>query len=493
MDLKYLKSGTDVRGTALPGYGEEVNLTPEIVRVIARAFCALIMEKNPTAKVVAVGHDSRLSAESLSEALIGGLVDCGATVLSYGLASTPAMFMSTAFDETKADAAIMITASHLHKSRNGLKFYFPDGGMDGRLISRLLDYAEKGNRATLLGEGRVITGDYMERYCRFLCDKMVCELGEKPLTGMKIVVDASNGAGGFFAHRVLSPLGADVNGSVYLEPDGAFPNHAPNPEDATAIAHLKAAVQKVGADLGIIFDTDVDRAAFVDGEGREINRNRLIALLSAMVLRDNPGAYIVTDSVTSDGLSEFIKARGGVHHRFKRGYKNVIDEAIRLRSLGLKAPLAIETSGHVAFEDNFYLDDGAFAAVSVIIEAVRGKGQGVSLGILTAEYNEAAESREIRLKFRAENYSALGAFIIERLKDYGSDKLILAKTNYEGVRFSVPALRGWFLLRMSLHDPVMVINIESDVEGGSDKIVTLLYAYLSAFEPDLDCSALKGG
>ena len=97
------------------------------------------------------------------------------------------------------------------------------------------------------------------------------------------------------------------------------------------------------------------------------------------------------------------------------------------------------------------------------------------------------------MKFRAENYSALGAFIIERLKDYGSDKLVLAKSNYEGVRFSVPALRGWFLLRMSLHDPVMVINIESDVEGGSDKIVTLFYAYLSAFEPDLDCSALKGG
>ncbi len=125
-----------------------------------------------------------------------------------------------------------------------------------------------------------------------------------------------NGAGGFYAD-MLKALGARTDGSQVLEPDGNFPNHSPNPENEVAMESIAAAVVKHHADLGVIFDADCDRAAIVDASGIEINRNRLIALISAILLQSNPGATIVTDSVTSSGLAAFIEKHGGVHYRFK--------------------------------------------------------------------------------------------------------------------------------------------------------------------------------
>lgn len=188
---------------------------------------------------------------------------------------------------------------------------------------------------------------------------------------MKIIVDAGNGSGGFYAEKVLKNLGADVEGSQFLDPDGMFPNHIPNPENKEAMDSISKATVNSNADLGIIFDTDVDRAAIVDSKGMEINKNSLIALISNIVLRENPGSTIVTDSVTSIGLNEYISEHGGVHHRFKRGYKNVINEAIRLNNEGISAPLAIETSGHAALKENYFLDDGAYLVSKIIINAAK--------------------------------------------------------------------------------------------------------------------------
>ena len=244
------------------------------------------------------------------------------------------------------------------------------------------------------------------------------------------------------------------------------------------------------ADLGVIFDTDVDRAAIVAPDGSEINRNSLIALISAILLRDEKGATIVTDSVTSDGLKTFIEAHGGKHHRFKRGYKNVIDEAIRLNEAGVNAPLAIETSGHAALRENYFLDDGAYLVTRIIIEAVRLKKAGKPLLSLIEDLHTAKESLEVRLSFNTPDWKNLGAFVIENMKKTKNRDLIVAPDNYEGVRVSVPKFKGWFLIRMSVHDPIMPINIESDHSGGAVKIAEILYAYLSAFG-GLNCSNLE--
>ena len=304
-------------------------------------------------------------------------------------------------------------------------------------------------------------------------------------------MDAGNGAGGFYATRVLKELGANVEGSQFLEPDGSFPNHIPNPENKTAMDAIQSCTIKNHADLGIIFDTDVDRAAIVASDGEEINRNRLIALISAIVLRKYPGATIVTDSVTSDGLKTFIESHGGVHHRFKRGYKNVINEAIRLEKQGVSAPLAIETSGHAALKDNYFLDDGAYLVTEIIIEAARLRKEGKTVDELISSLACPLEELEVRLSFPdGVDFKRTGAFIIDNIKKLDVKALVIAPDNYEGVRVSVPAHKGWFLVRMSVHDPIMPINIESDEKGGAKKIAEILYSYLSAYR-DLDSTNLK--
>lgn len=482
MELKKLKSGTDVRGTALSGYGSEVNLTEEAVRSIMDAF-GFWLQGRVSGKTVAVGCDSRLSSPAIKEIAAKSLSDAGYTVLDCGLCSTPSMFMMTKFASTKASASVMVTASHHPCDKNGLKFFLPSGGLEGSQIEEILELASRKEKLVSSEKGEVIKDDYMAHYCDFLTGLVQRECGgDKPLDGIKIVVDAGNGAGAFYVERVLKPLGADTSGSQFLDPDGNFPNHIPNPENREAMASVAQATLNAKADLGIIFDTDVDRAAIVDSSGKEINRNTLIALISAIILKQQPGATIVTDSVTSDGLKEFILSKGGVHHRFKRGYKNVIDEAVRLCSEGINAPLAIETSGHAALKENYFLDDGAYLVTRIIIEAVKLRRENKKLLSLIEGLKSAREEKEVRLSFKTDNWKELGNFIIESIKKLKDPRLVVAPDNYEGARVSVPALKGWFLVRMSVHDPIMPVNIESDIVGGADRIAAILKEYLKAFD-----------
>lgn len=306
----------------------------------------------------------------------------------------------------------------------------------------------------------------------------------------------------FFAEKVLEPLGAITTGSQFLEPDGLFPNHIPNPEDKEAMKAITQAVLANQADLGIIFDTDVDRSAAVDSTGRELNRNRLIALMSAIVLEKHPGTTIVTDSVTSDGLTTFIEKKlGGKHHRFKRGYKNVIDEAIRLNSVGEESHLAIETSGHGALKENHWLDDGAYLMVKLLNKLASARASGIGGGSevltdLVEGLQEPAVAVELRLKIDKSHEDLKGGSfreygeavlkLLENLTD-SDPKLHKAPVNYEGVRAS--GFGGWFLLRLSLHDPVLPLNIEAPSHDDAVKLGLAVLAVVKEF-PALDSSAL---
>ncbi len=490
MQLTHLKSGTDIRGTALDDLGAEVTLTERALRRIVDAF-GYWLDGRIRGKRIAVGHDSRLSSPDIKALVVERLTKAGYTVLDCGLCSTPSMFMATKFPEINASASVMITASHHPMDKNGLKFFLPTGGLGGGEISEIIRLAEDKTKLYSDKKGEVIKDDFMAYYCSFLVEKVRKSTGlEKPLDGFKIIVDAGNGAGGFYVERVLKPLGADTEGSQFLQPDGSFPNHIPNPQNKEAMKSIAEATVKNNAHLGIIFDTDVDRAAVVDGSGKEINRNALIALISAILLKENKGAMIVTDSVTSDGLKTFIESRGGEHLRFKRGYKNVIDEAIRQCGNGKKALLAIETSGHAALKENYFLDDGAYLITRIIIEMAKLKAEGKTLLSLIDDLHFPLEEKEIRLTFNTEHWKDLGAFIIEDLKKINHKALEVAPDNHEGVRISVPALKGWFLIRMSVHDPIMPINIESDLPNGAKEIARLLRSYLSEYK-GLDISALE--
>jgi phosphomannomutase len=221
------------------------------------------------------------------------------------------------------------------------------------------------------------------------------------------------------------------------------------------MAAICRAVVDNRADFGIIFDTDVDRGAAVDFQGKELNRNRLIALISAIVLQEHPGSTVVTDSITSDGLTKFIdRDLQGVHHRFKRGYKNVIDEAIRLNNSGQESWLAIETSGHGAMQENYFLDDGAYLVSKLVIELAKSKLAGKNLTYLIANLQESVESDEFRLKIKVADFKTYGNKIIDLLQTFITQQpnWSIVPHNYEGVRVSCnsPEEQGWFLLRLSI-------------------------------------------
>lgn len=497
IDFKKLQNGSDIRGVAMEGIaGQAVNLTPEAVTRIGAAFVLYLKKRLGKETLrLAVGRDSRLSGESLRDAIAAGVVSQGADLADFGLASTPSMFMCTVLDRFCFDGAMMLTASHLPFNRNGVKFFTREGGLEKADITEILTLAA-GELPASSKIGTLSQAEFLSVYAAHLSDiikeRVAASDYAHPLAGFHIVVDAGNGAGGFFADQVLLPLGADISGSQFLDPDGHFPNHAPNPEDKNAMDAIAACVKRNHADLGIIFDTDVDRAGAVGPDGTEVNRNRMIALLSAILLEEHPGTTIVTDSITSSGLAKFIVAKGGVHHRFKRGYRNVINESIRLNNLGQDSQLAIETSGHGALKENYFLDDGAYMITKLLIKMAQLKREGRTLLSLIDDLEEPMESTEIRMNLSADNFAGYGAQVIDDLTVYAeAKKWSIAPDNHEGIRISFPQDDGdgWFLLRMSLHDPLMPLNIESNTVGGVKKIAEKLYDFLSQYEK-LDYSGL---
>ncbi len=502
MDYLKLKSGTDIRGVASEGpQGQPVDLTDTAIEAIACSFlcwCEKHMGLPAHAMRIAVGRDSRISGPRILDALRRAFTRFGVHGLDCGLASTPSMFMAT--KNLPCHGSVQITASHHPSHRNGLKFFTPQGGLDAPDVEEILLGAQQGLAPQEERPGVWEPTAHMETYARGLRELIKQEVAagdyDAPLKGFHIVVDAGNGAGGFYAGDVLAPLGADVSGSQFLEPDGTFPHHIPNPEDAEAMHAVSKAVVEAHADLGVIFDTDVDRGAAVDHTGREISRNRLVALASAIALEKAPGGTIVTDSITSDGLKAYIEGTlGGRHHRFQRGYKNVINEALRLNAQGIDCPLAIETSGHAAMRENYFLDDGAYLVTKIIIKMAALRKEGRDLDALLAPLQEPAEAQEIRLPILAEDFRACGQRLIGRLEGYAKAQgWAIAPDNREGLRVSFPAGQGdgWFLLRLSVHDPILPLNIESNTPGGVGQIRQRLRAFFAENAQGLDVSPILG-
>ncbi len=496
-NLMYLKSGTDIRGTAVEKNGKKVDLTDDRLMSIASSFVWFLRKKlNKENLSISIGYDSRVSSERICSVVTKTILSLGVKVFDCGLSSTPSMFMSVI--NFGIDAAIEITASHLPMEMNGLKFFTKDGGFSGNDIKGILEYAQNNPYSIQEQDCSAEKLNNMEKYCSDLCDMIKQGVEspdyEKPLKGLKIVVDAGNGVGAFYVEKVLKVLGADTDGSRFLEPDGSFPNHIPNPENAVAMRSICEAVKESKADMGIIFDTDCDRAACVDKNANEINRNKLVALASYIALKDCRGGVVVTDSVTSDGLSEFIeKDLAGVHHRFKRGYKNVIDEAIRIQKEGKLAPLAIETSGHAAFSENYYLDDGAYLITRIIIEAAKLKKQGRAIDDIIKNLKTPLEEKEIRFTINLSDFKEYGLNVIYDFKTLceGTDGITVAPVNYEGVRvnFNSTLGDGWQLLRMSVHEPLLVLNCESNKQGGVNQMLEFFQNFIEKYK-EIDNSKL---
>lgn len=302
--------------------------------------------------------------------------------------------------------------------------------------------------------------------------------GDRPLEGLRIVVNAGNGAGYFFGD-ILNDLGADVSHSILLQPDGTFPSGVPNPEDRKMIKETTMKCEECNADLGILFDTDADRSGFilprtVDGgnnaDYEPLNRNRLIALLSTIFAKSSPGSTIVTDSVTSEGLSKFlVNDLDLIHVRFLKGYANVIGKAREILENGTgQAEMAIETSGHCAMRENGWMDDGTYTAVKVVgLLARTVKEGGNSLLDSISGLEEMPVEDEIRMEVVDGSLDSTGLIfdqlaeaIARRANEKGGEEgWELDEENLEGVRVRTGG-GGFFMLRKSLHDPLISLQVE---------------------------------
>jgi phosphomannomutase len=263
------------------------------------------------------------------------------------------------------------------------------------------------------------------------------------------------------------------------------------------MASICKAVVDSGADFGLIFDTDVDRSSAVDGKGKEINRNAIVAMAAALIAKEHPGTTVVTDSITSDQLTVYLQECLGLKHlRFKRGYKNVINKSTELNEAGVDSQLAIETSGHAAYKENYFLDDGAYLATKIVIKAAQLAQQGQALDVILASLEEPKEAVEYRFPIDTEEFGPYGDQVLADLKAWAQSgsaacpmcgmtvKLEVVEPNHEGVRInfrSGEGLSGWCLLRKSLHDPIMPLNIEV-TEGSCQQILELLKRFLNQYD-----------
>lgn len=482
--LSALQNGSDIRGIAITHEEFTANLTEKEVREIGVGIFAWLKEVkkiNHKPLKIAIGHDSRLSAGVIKQALIDAFLQEDVLIYDTGLSTTPAMFMATQFEEFDADCGIMITASHLPYYYNGIKLFTKSGGAEHEDIDEILELATE-YKSELPKVGIIEEKEIISLYAADMVKKIQAETkSEQPLADFHIVLDAGNGAGGFFAEKVLAALGADTTGSQFLEPDGTFPNHMPNPDNKEAMASIQEAVLKNKADLGVIFDTDVDRAAVVAKSGQVINRNNLIAVLAQIVLENNPGQTIVTNSPTSSHLKDFIEELGGKQVRYLCGYRNVINKAVQLNEAGIETPLAIETSGHAAFKENYFLDDGAYVIAKILMLLPKLKAEGKNLSELIEKLKQPVEAQEVRFKISGDDYRVYGESVIENLHHFVSETegFTVDPENDEGIRVNTTDTygSGWFLLRMSLHEPLLVLQVENDVADKNKLVFAKLAEY----------------
>ena len=448
-----LKSGSDIRG-------REDQLTDEICGRIGYAYaCALskLLDKTTDRLTIAVGCDTRPSGLRIKRALTRGITAADCDVIDAGFCVLPALFKCTALDQT-ADGAVMVTGGDAPIALNGFKFLTSKGGFED--IPGLLKLAAE----VSVPERLVTRANLMENYRDRLVDRAKALLEDdaaKPLLGLYLVIDTATTGGVFFAD-LMEDLGADVERLEGINPEEEVP--------------------KYGADMGVSFDIDSSRAFIYDSTGEPVDGNRLVALMAAILLDQKPGLTFVTDSVTSTGLTAFIQEWGGVHYRFKRGYRHVIQEAVRLNDEGIDCPLAIETTGHAAFRENGFLDDGIYLALRIACRALDCKREGASVFDPLEDLSQAVETLTLRLQATDEEdpVSACQEFVEVILSHtLENPAWQMAPDNREGVRITFNLGEGinnaWFQLRMSVHDPVMVLHAESDVPGGVRTVLNALY------------------
>jgi phosphomannomutase len=427
----------DIRGIV----GE--TLSEADARVIGRSFAAVVTEAG--GRRVAVGRDGRLSSPALEAALVDGLAGSGIDVVRVGLGPTPMLYF--AVNTLDVDGGIMVTGSHNPANYNGFKLMLGKKSFFGSDIQRLGRIAAAGDFPT--GAGRVEERSVLDAYVERLAADYD---GTRPLS---VAWDAGNGATAEALKKLTARLPGRhlrLNDTI----DGRFPAHHPDPTEAKNLVQLQEAVLREGCDLGIAFDGDGDRIGVVDGEGRILWGDQFMVVLAADVIRARPGAIIIADVKASQVLFDEIARQGGKPLMWRTGHS-----LIKTKMAEVGAPLAGEMSGHIFYGDRYYgYDDALYAAVRLLGILARGED---SLAALHDRLPRVVNTPELRFPCAETRKFAVIDEVRARLARAGAEV-----SDIDGVRVRTPD--GWWLLRASNTQDVLVARAEATDEAGLDRL-----------------------
>jgi phosphomannomutase len=410
---------------------------------LGRTFAALAKENG--AKRIAVGRDGRTHSPMLEAELVRGLSEGGIDVVRIGMGPSPMLYFATY--TLDVDGGIQVTGSHNPGDYNGFKLLLNGSSVFGAAIQELGRRAAAGQWSE--GQGKVEETDVAAAYV----DRLVSDFSGNPY---RIGWDAGNGAAGPILERLIVRLPGEHH-AIFTDVDGAFPNHHPDPTVEKNLEDLKRLVLDKGLDFGIAFDGDGDRIGAVDGKGRVIWGDQLVLILAGPVLEAEPGATIIADVKASQVLFDGIAALGGKPLMWKTGHSLIKS---KMKETG--APLAGEMSGHIFFKQRWYgFDDALYAAVR-LIEAVSQSGK--SLTDIMDTMPKTVATPEMRFQVdEARKFATVGE-VRDRLTAEGADV-----DATDGVR--VTTTDGWWLLRASNTQDVLVGRAEAKDEAGRDRLL----------------------
>ena len=428
-------------------------------RAIGRGFATLLRQAGGTK--VAVGYDGRVSSPMLEHALVEGLTASGCDVVRIGMGPTPMLYYAEASAED-VDGGIQITGSHNPANYNGFKMVFQGRPFFGQDILEIGKLAAEGAWTDGTGtvETREVLGEYIERLVLGLDG-----IDRDRLAALRVGWDAGNGAAG----PALEALTARLPGehfTLFTEVDGNFPNHHPDPTVPENLEDLRRLVAEKNLDFGVAFDGDGDRIGAVDGEGRVIWGDQLLMIYAEDLLRDRPGATIIADVKASRALFDRVGELGGEPLMWKTGHS-----LIKSKMKETKAPLAGEMSGHVFFADTYYgYDDALYAGVRLIAAAAR---LGKSVTELRGAMPDVLNTPEMRFQVDESRKFAAIEEVKQRLQSTDAEV-----NDTDGVR--VTTRDGWWLLRASNTQDVLVARAESDSEAGLERLLAQIDEQLAA-------------
>jgi len=438
----------DIRGII----GE--SLGAEDAFAIGRCFGSVVARAGGTK--VAVGYDGRLSSPMLEEALVRGLMASGMAVLRVGLCPTPMLYYAAYALST--DGAVMVTGSHNPPNYNGFKSMLGKKPFFGKDILGLGAMAASGDvvpEAQGSQKSVDVAADYVAR--------MVQDYDGA--RGLKVVWDPGNGSGGAITEMLVKHLPGEhtvINGEI----DGTFPNHHPDPTVLKNLEQIIAKVAELGADLGIAFDGDADRIGVVDGEGHMLFGDQLLVVLARDVLKRHPGATIIADVKASQVLFDEVAKAGGVPLMWKTGHS-----LIKQKMAETGSPLAGEMSGHTFFADKWYgFDDAPYSAVRLL--GILGRASE-SLADMRRALPQVLNTPELRFNCAEDRKFEVVREVQARLAAEGAKVQAV-----DGVR--VLTEDGWWLLRASNTQAVLVARAEASTAAGLERLKASLAAQITA-------------